>query len=125
MIKIVDGIEVEMTAEEIAELAAAQTAMNATPPLGEEDYKAAIVAMLDAKAKERRYDNALSLSTYVSSTNAAWAAEAATFVAWRDAIWAYCYDQLARVAIRLRTQPTLGEFMAEIAVAFPLTWPTP
>jgi hypothetical protein len=116
-----EGEYIDETPEQEAE----RLALFAPKPATEEDYKAAIVAMLDAKAQDRRYDNALSLSTYVSSTNASWAAEAAAFVAWRDAIWSYCYDQLARVAIRLRTQPTVGEFMAEIAVAFPLSWPTP
>lgn len=33
------------------------------------DYQTAIVAMLDAKAQERRYDGAVSISTYVGSTN--------------------------------------------------------
>lgn len=78
------------------------------------DYQAAIVAMLDAKARERRYDSAVTISTYVGSTNPAWAAEAAAFVAWRDAVWVYAYAELDKVMNGQRPQPALAELIAEL-----------
>lgn len=87
------------------------------------DYTASIAAMLDAKAKERRYDNAVSIATYVGSSNAIWAAEAQAFVAWRDQIWAYCYTELDKVQAGEREQPTISEFLTELETHFPMTWP--
>jgi hypothetical protein len=84
------------------------------PPPTVDDYKAAIVAMLDAAAETRRYDNGLSLSTYVGSTNPAWAAEAQAYVAWRDGVWGYCYAELDKVLAGERAQPTVDEFLAEL-----------
>lgn len=72
------------------------------------------------KAQERRYDSAVSIATYVGSTNPAWAAEAAAFVAWRDAVWAYAYIELDRVMGGQRPQPTVSELIAELPA---LTWP--
>ena len=56
-----------------------------------EDYRRAVVAHLDATAQARLYDNGHALATYATSTNPTWAAEAAAFVAWRDAVWAQVY----------------------------------
>jgi hypothetical protein len=78
------------------------------------DYTAAIVALLDAKAHERRYDGAVSLATYIGSTNPAWASEAAAFVAWRDAVWSYAYAELGKVQLGERPQPTIAEVLKEL-----------
>jgi hypothetical protein len=96
-------------------------AMFAPKPATEDEYKAAIVAMMDAKARERRYDGGLSLSTYVGSTNPTWSAEATAFVSWRDAVWSYCYEQLILVRAQARSQPTVSEFLAELPS---MVWPT-
>jgi alkanesulfonate monooxygenase SsuD/methylene tetrahydromethanopterin reductase-like flavin-dependent oxidoreductase (luciferase family) len=90
------------------------------PPPTIDEYKAAIEAMLDAKARERRYDSSVSIATYVGSTNAAWAAEAAAFVAWRDDVWAYAYAELERVTAGQRPQPPVLDFLAELP---PMAWP--
>lgn len=90
------------------------------PPLGVDDYKLAIVAYLDAKARERRYDNAVSIATYVGSTIPQWAAEAEAFVAWRDAVWGYTYAELDKVLAGERPQPTVEEFLDELPA---LAWP--
>lgn len=86
-----------------------------------DDYKAAIVTLLDAKAQERRYDSAVSISTYISSTNLQWAAEATAFVAWRDAVWAYAYTELDKVLTGQRPQPTVAELIAELPA---MVWPS-
>ncbi|CAN7371793.1 hypothetical protein [Aminobacter ciceronei] len=85
-----------------------------------DDYKAAIERLIDARAQDRRYDSAVSLATYVGSTNAAWAAEAAAFVAWRDCVWAYVYAELERVTTGLRPQPSITDFLAELPQ---IKWP--
>ena len=87
------------------------------------DYTATITRMLDAKAQERRYDNAVSIATYAGSSNAAWAAEAQAFITWRDQIWAYCYAELDKVQAGEREQPAIAEFMTELKTQFPLNWP--
>jgi hypothetical protein len=84
------------------------------------DYKAAIERLLDAKAQYRRYDSAVSIATYVGSTNASWAAEAAAFVAWRDSVWTYAYAELDKVMSGLRPQPTVAGFIAELPS---MSWP--
>lgn len=85
-----------------------------------EDYRAAIQNMLDDAARAKLYDSGLSLSTYVNSTNPVWAAEAAAFVAWRDAVWAYAYTELAKVEAELRPIPTVEEFLSELPE---IVWP--
>ena len=84
------------------------------------DYTNAIQAMLDAAAKVRLYDSAATMSTYVSSTNEQWAAEAAAMIAWRDAVWLYAYEQLDLVQSGLRSQPTVDELLSELPTA---NWP--
>lgn len=86
----------------------------------QEEYTKAIQAMLDAAAKARLYDSAATMSTYVSSTNEQWAAEAAAMVAWRDAVWLYAYAQLDLVQSGQRSQPTVDELLAELPTP---TWP--
>lgn len=114
----VNGEMVAMTAAEETEFLAS---LQIPPALG--DYTAAIAAMLDAKARERRYDSAVSIATYVGSSNTQWAAEAAAFVAWRDQIWIYCYAELDKVQAGEREQPTVSDFLTELETQFPMTWP--
>ena len=88
--------------------------------LTQDDYTKAIQDILNQAAIERRYTSGDTMATYVSSTNATWAAEAAAFVAWRDAVWLYAYTQLAAVQAGERTQPTVDELLAELPTA---NWP--
>lgn len=90
------------------------------PPPTLEDYRIAIQAHVDATAQERQYDSGVSCASYVNSTVQQWAAEAAAFVAWRDAVWAYAYSELDRVQRGLRTQPSIDEFLAELPM---MQWP--
>lgn len=61
------------------------------------DYEAAIQAHIDATAGERGYASGVSCASYVASTVPAFAAEAAAFIAWRDAVWISVHAQLAAV----------------------------
>jgi hypothetical protein len=117
-IMTVDGDIVDISDNELVAMGLGQTG-EPVPALS--DYVSSIAAMMDAKAIDRRYDSALSLATYIGSTNAQWAAEALAFVAWRDQVWTYCYAELEKVQSGTRTQPTVAEFLAELPV---VVWPT-
>lgn len=85
-----------------------------------EQFRVAIQAHVDATAQSRRYDNGVSLASYVNSTVPQWAAEATAFVAWRDAVWAYSYAELDKVLNEEREQPTVEDFLAELPA---ISWP--
>lgn len=84
------------------------------------DYENAIQAMVDATAREKLFRDGVTLASYVNSADPQWAAEAVTFVAWRDDVWRYAYAELAKVQGGLRPQPSVAEFIAEIT---PIVWP--
>ena len=71
---------------------------------------------LDTKARERNYDNILSLCTYATSTNPTFAKEGQAGVAWRDSVWAKCCSILAEVEAGTRETPTTEEVLAELPV---------
>jgi len=85
-----------------------------------EQFRRAIQAHIDATAREKDYDDAKSIATYLNSTVAQWAAEAEAFVAWRDAVWLYAYEQLDKVMNGKREQPTVEEFLVELPK---IEWP--
>ena len=58
------------------------------------DIQTAVQAVLDGKAKEKNYDNGFALAGYALSTNDTFRREAGKFIAWRDAVWARCYQIL-------------------------------
>ena len=111
---------------QIIEASGVEIADYEPPALTQADYVAAIAAHIEATARSRQYDSAVSMATYVTSANAAWAAEAQAFVAWRDAVWAYCYAELAEVQGGQRAQPTVAGFVEELpAIAWPERLPAP
>lgn len=87
-----------------------------TPPTIE-DYRAAVQSHLDAAAQSRLYTDGNSLATYTASTNPQWAAEAAAFVAWRDAVWAQVYAMWASPPDPV---PSPAELIAGLPV---IEWP--
>lgn len=91
-----------------------------TPEQVIEGFRAAIQSHVDAQAVSRRYDSGNSLATYVNSTNPQWSAEAAVFVAWRDAVWAYAYAEMDKVLGGERVQPTVEAFLTELPE---IVWP--
>jgi hypothetical protein len=84
------------------------------------DYVHAIETHVDATATAKAYGGTASLASYVNSSVPAWAAEAAAFVAWRDAVWLYAYAEMAKVQAAQRAQPTVAELIAELPV---IQWP--
>lgn len=79
-----------------------------------ESFRLAIQSHVDDTARSRLYDSGNSLASYVTSTNPAWAAEAITFVAWRDAVWLYAYTELDKVTAQEREVPTVEDFINEL-----------
>ncbi len=111
--------------ETVAVLAAAEVevAPHVPPPPPDPTlpFAAAIQAHLDATARARGYDGALSITTYIGSSIPQWAAEAAAFFAWRDQVWAYAYTELAKVQAGQRAAPTPAELVDELPA---ISWPT-
>jgi hypothetical protein len=83
-------------------------------------YQRAIEAQVEGVAAERGYSSAVSCASYVSSTNPVWQAEAGAFVTWRDAVWAYAFEQLALVQAGEREKPSIAEFITELPA---IEWP--
>ncbi|ADY64426.1 hypothetical protein [Agrobacterium tumefaciens] len=84
------------------------------------DYENAIQNLVDSTAHERQFRDGVTLASYTASTKPKWAAEAQAFVAWRDNVWFYAYGELAKVQAGQRPQPTVEQFLGEIA---PIAWP--
>jgi hypothetical protein len=84
------------------------------------DYVAAVQRMLDAKAQERRYDSILSACTYATSTRPRFQAEGQACVAWRDVVWAKCYELMGQVDSGKLQQPSIDELLAMIPT---MEWP--
>lgn len=79
-----------------------------------------IRTLIENKPLERGYDNLMTLTSYTTSSNPQWKAEADAFIAWRDAVFAYAYQMLADVQAQLIPTPSLEDFMAGVPA---LTWP--
>lgn len=62
-----------------------------------EDYQAAVATHVEEVAQARQYSSAASCAGYATSTVPGWAAEAQTFIAWRDEVYLAVYAQLAEV----------------------------
>jgi hypothetical protein len=92
----------------------------APPPPPIEDYEAAIQARVDQTAVLRQFRDGVTLASYVASTNIQWAAEAQAFIGWRDQVWAYAYQEMARVQAGERAQPSVVEILSELP---DVVWP--
>lgn len=116
MKKIVDGVMSDMTDKEIADITFEPPAV----PSSITDYETAIQELVDETAREKQFRDGVTLASYTASTKPDWAAEAQAFVAWRDNVWFYAYGELAKVQSGQREQPTVEQFLGEIA---PIAWP--
>lgn len=83
-------------------------------------FRAAIQDHVDAVARSRNYDSGVSLASYAASGNQSWAAEAAAFVAWRDAVWARAHAELATMAAYGRELARIEDFIVQLPV---VKWP--
>lgn len=82
--------------------------------------ESAVQRHMDETARERGYDNIMSLCTYATSSKAKFAAEGQAGVEWRDDVWAHCYTELEKAEAGGRSVPTVDELIAELP---PFTWP--
>ena len=76
--------------------------------------------LLDTTARTHNYDSMISLCSYVASTNAKFKAEAIAGAAWRDAVWAKCYDILAQVQAGTIPIPSVDGLLSQLPT---FTWP--
>lgn len=90
------------------------------PPPDVHTYTAAIDAHVEAVARGRSYNGAAHMASYVASTVPQWAAEAAAFVAWRDAVWVEALGELAKVTGGAEAPPTVAELVAALPA---IQWP--
>ncbi|CAB4142758.1 hypothetical protein UFOVP435_19 [uncultured Caudovirales phage] len=73
---------------------------------------ATVQDFLDATARSRGYDSALSCVSYIDSTVASYRTEATAMRDWRDAVWVRCLQLLAEVKLGRRPIPTEVELVA-------------
>jgi hypothetical protein len=99
------------------------SALSVPPPPAptQADYENAIEAFIDQTAQSKQYADGMSLASYVASTVPAWAAQATTFVAWRDAAWSYAYGQTRTCPSR--HPHTTAKRRANPAGLPTITWP--
>jgi hypothetical protein len=88
--------------------------------LSEADYAEAIQAHIDATAHARGYGHGALLASYVASTVPAWAAEAQTFIKWRDTVWLAAYGLLGAVKAGEAAAPDLPALIGNLP---PIVWP--
>jgi hypothetical protein len=79
-----------------------------------EEYEELIQSHIDSTARSRSFRDGVTMASYYHSTVIEWAQEAQAFIAWRDQIWIYVYEQHARVLAGEREQPTMDELLAEL-----------
>jgi hypothetical protein len=76
--------------------------------------------LIEQTAKSKSYENAVSCASYANSTNEAWKLEADTFIAWRDSVWSYAYEQLAIYSSNEEPLPSVEQFMVSLPQ---IQWP--
>lgn len=86
-----------------------------------DDFVAAIKNKFDLVAQEKQFDGAVSIATYVTSLNEQWKAQADTFIAWRDSVWEYAYQEFDKFQNGQRPMPTIADFIAELPL---IQWPS-
>lgn len=74
---------------------------------------AAIDAHVEAQAQALGYNSAAHIAGYAASTVPAWAAEAAAFIAWRDAVWLAAFAAQA-AAEAAQVIPTEADVIAAL-----------
>ena len=75
---------------------------------------------IDATARAKQYTDGVYCASYAQSTNPAWAAQAQTFIAWRDSMFIYALQVFANIQSG-QPAPTPEKFVA----GFPqIVWPS-
>jgi hypothetical protein len=71
-------------------------------------------------ARDRQYNSADSLCSYIGCPNTQWNQEAIVFQAWRTQVWEYAFEIKTRVDQGQIPLPTIEEFFASLPV---IQWP--
>lgn len=122
MKKLVNGVEVDCTEQDIAQINALNSEWEAGALTRMVDaYTKALEKAIDDKAAERSYSSAISCASYKDSTNAQWSAEAVAFIVWRDNCYEYSYDYLAQAQGGQIPNPSIDNFIAGLPA---MEWPT-
>lgn len=58
------------------------------------EIKNRVQQLLDDTARQKNYDNGVSLASYANSTIDSFKQEALSFIKWRDTVWNTCYHYL-------------------------------
>jgi hypothetical protein len=78
-------------------------------------YENAVQAKLDGAAQTARYDSIATAVSYAEEPAVPkFQADGRAFRTWRSLVWAYAYEQLAKVLAGEREQPTIDAFLLEL-----------
>jgi hypothetical protein len=80
-----------------------------------------LTSFMDSVALQRQYSSAVSCASYINSGTTQWKNEATAFIAWRDSVFTYIFEQEALMLAGTRTIPTFADFQTELPV---ITWPS-
>jgi hypothetical protein len=121
MKQIINGVEVELTSEEETEYVQRQADWEAGKSQRMiDDWTRALEKEINDKAAEKSYGSGVSCTSYKDSTNPQWAAEAKAFIAWRDSVYTYAYDYLAKSQSGEIQNPNVENFLSGVPV---ISWP--
>lgn len=74
----------------------------------------AVQNLLDAKAREKLYDDGFAIASYANSTVENFRNEARAFITWRDACWDKCYEILAQYQSGEIERPTVDDVLQQL-----------
>lgn len=86
-----------------------------SPELLQASFETAIQALLDGTARSRGYDSISTAISYAEEPAVPkFQDDGKAFRAWRSLVWAYAYQELAKVKAGEREIPALDAFLAEL-----------
>lgn len=88
--------------------------------LSQIEYEYGIEELMEQTAQAKGYKSADRCMNYGNSTNNSWKAEADAFVAWRDDMFATCYQIMGEAEAGARDVPTVQELLDELPE---MVWP--
>ena len=76
-------------------------------------FEKAVQAELDADAQAKGYDNISNACEYAAAPNP-FQNESIAYITRRGNVWAYCYQELAKVQAGTRAMPTIEQIISEL-----------
>jgi len=113
MKKMVNGVAVDMTAEEVAERQTEEAAWaSGAHKRMRSRFGEAVQVHLDAAARKEGYDNIFTACTYAEENAVPkYQEEGRAFRAWRSLVWAHCAEVLSAVQAGERAAPSVAELI--------------